>query len=85
MRTHRGREQGPPRGPVPEVRWLRLATVLREHGLVEDEYAVVAVAEAAAWWLGEPDGAHYANALLGAVLDENGQHAAYKALVEEVA
>lgn len=72
-----------PAGPVSRVTSARraaAAAVLREAEDLDDA-AMVAVVDAAAWWLEEPAGDEYAWALLGAVTDAATQMRAYGALL----
>ena len=71
--------QRPPTS-VPSGRRASAAAVLREREAFE-LHTVIAVVDAAAWWLDQPRGDAYCASLLGAVTDRGTAGAAYLALV----
>ena len=68
-----------PDGMVSSGRRALAAQVLKERQDF-DLPALIAVVDAAAWWISQPSGGEYAAALLGAVADEMSAGAAFEAL-----
>jgi len=66
--------------PVASERKVAASAVLRTSEDFDD-VTIIAVVEAAARWLEEPDGEEYAYALLGAVTDGQTQVRAYGELI----
>jgi hypothetical protein len=71
--------QRPPTS-VPSGRRAHAAEVLREREAFE-LHTLIAVVDAAAWWLDQPRGDSYCTSLLNAVTDQETAGAAYLALV----
>jgi hypothetical protein len=78
----RAREEGAQRPPtsVPSGRRAAAAGLLREREAFE-LHTLIAVVDAAAWWLDQPRGDTYCASLLNAVTDQATAGAAYLALV----
>jgi len=71
--------QRPPTS-VPSGRRATAAAVLREREAFE-VHTLIAVVDAAAWWLDQPHGDGYCTSLLNAVTDQDTAGAAYLALI----
>jgi hypothetical protein len=65
---------------VPSGRRATAAAVLREREAFE-LHTLIAVVDAAAWWLDQPRGDAYCTSLLGAITDQETASAAYLALI----
>jgi hypothetical protein len=65
---------------VPSGRRATAAAVLRDREALE-LHTLIAVVDAAAWWLDQPRGDSYCTSLLNAVTDQETAGAAYLALI----